>query len=170
MSSDRSDDTAELAARLRMATARMARFLRQQDEGELPQGQTSALATIVNRGPMTLGELAARERIAPPSVTKAVEHLVGRGLVTRAPDPSDRRVVLVEATAAGRTFLEANRVRRNQWLVRQLEHLDAAEVERLGGLLDVFEHLLEVATADDGTTLVPLAVPQRSAAAGAADR
>lgn len=127
----------------------MARFLRQQDQGELPQGQTSALATIVKCGPMTLGDVAARERIAPPSVTKVVEQLVARGLVSRSPDSADRRVVVVEATADGQRFLEANRVRRSEWLAHQLEQLDPAEVERLGGLLDVFEHLVEVATSED---------------------
>jgi DNA-binding MarR family transcriptional regulator len=146
---DRHDDTAELAARLRMSIARMARFLRQQDQGELPQGLTSALATIVKLGPMTLGDVAARERIAPPSVTKAVEQLVARGLVTRGPDATDRRVVLVEATPAGRRFLEDNRARRNEWLAHQLEQLDAAEVGQLGALLDVLEHLVEVATSED---------------------
>lgn len=143
------DDTAELAARLRMAIARMARFLRQQDQGELPQGQTSALATIVRLGPMTLGDVAARERIAPPSVTKAIEQLVSRGLVARSVDPTDRRVVLVEATADGRRLLEANRARRNEWLAHQLEQLDTAEVAQLGALLDVLEHLVEVATSED---------------------
>jgi DNA-binding MarR family transcriptional regulator len=143
------DDTAELAARLRMAIARMARFLRQQDQGELPQGLTSALATILKCGPMTLGDVAARERIAPPSVTKAVEQLVARGFVTRRADTSDRRVVLVEATAAGRRFLEANRARRSEWLAHQLEQLDAAEVAQLAALLEVFEHLVEVASTGD---------------------
>jgi DNA-binding MarR family transcriptional regulator len=146
---DRHDDTAELAARLRMSIARMARFLRQQDEGGLPQGLTSALATIVKLGPMTLGDVAARERIAPPSVTKAVEQLVARGLVTRAADAADRRVVLVEATSAGRGFLEANRARRDEWLAHQLEQLDSVEVAQLGALLDVLEHLVEVATSED---------------------
>ena len=143
------DDTTELAARLRMAIARMARFLRQQDQGELPQGQTSALATIVKCGPMTLGDVAARERIAPPSVTKAVEQLVARGLVSRTPDATDRRVVLVEATTDGQRFLEANRARRSEWLAHQLEQLDTAEVAQLGALLDVLEHLVEVATSED---------------------
>jgi DNA-binding MarR family transcriptional regulator len=142
-------DTAELAARLRMASARMARFLRQQDQGELPQGLTSALATILKCGPMTLGDVAARERIAPPSVTKAVEQLVARGFVTRRADANDRRVVLVEATADGRRFLEANRARRNEWLAHQLAQLDPSEVERLGALLEVLEHLVEVASTED---------------------
>lgn len=149
MTASAAADTVELAARLRMAIARMARFLRQQDQGELPQGLTSALATVVKCGPMTLGDVAARERIAPPSVTKAVEQLVARGFVTRRADASDRRVVLVEATPEGRTFLAANRARRNEWLTHQLEQLDWAEVAQLGALLEVLEHLVEVGATED---------------------
>ncbi len=148
MAPEQHDDTAEIAARLRMAIARLARFLRHQDQGELTATFTSALATIAKDGPMTLGEVAARERIAPPSVTKAVERLVAMDLVSRRVDPTDRRVSLVSITALGRRHLEANRARRNEWLAAQLERLDAADVERLSEVLDVLEHLVEVASTE----------------------
>ena len=135
-----------------MAIARMARFLRQQDQGELPATFTSALATIGKDGPMTLGEVAARERIAPPSVTKVVERLVSLGLVERNVDASDRRVVLVSMTDDGRRHLEANRARRNEWLSEQLDQLDDIEVARLGELLEVLEHLVDIAGSETLST------------------
>ena len=46
---------------------------------------SAALATIVRDGPLTLGELAAREHVAPPSITKAVEKPWAAGLVTVLP-------------------------------------------------------------------------------------
>lgn len=139
-------DTAELAARLRMAIARMARFLRQQDQGELTATFKSALVTIDKCGPMTLGEVAARERIAPPSVTKVVEKLVGLGLVDRRIDPTDRRVTLVSVSDAGRRHLVANRARRDEWLSGQVEQLDPDEVQRLVDALGALEHLVELAS------------------------
>src|SRR6478609_5571888 len=142
------DDTAEVAARLRMAIARLARFLRHQDQGELPATFTSALATIAKEGPMTLGEVAARERIAPPSVTKVVERLLGMELVERRVDPTDRRVTLVSLTDAGRRQLDANRARRSEWLAAQLEQLDAPDVARLSEVLEVLEHLVEIAGSE----------------------
>ena len=57
------------AERLRHVVARLARLLRQQDEGQLGATASSALASVNNRGPMTLGELAASEQVAPPTMT-----------------------------------------------------------------------------------------------------
>jgi DNA-binding MarR family transcriptional regulator len=131
-----------------MAIARLARFLRYQDQGELTATFTSALATIAKDGPMTLGEVAARERIAPPSVTKAVERLVAMGLVSRRVDPTDRRVALVSITVEGQRHLEANRVRRSEWLAAQLEQLDGADVAHLCEVLVVLEHLVEIASTE----------------------
>jgi DNA-binding MarR family transcriptional regulator len=145
---EQQNDTAELAARLRMAIARMARFLRQQDQGELTATFKSALATIDKCGPMTLGEVAARERIAPPSVTKAVEKLVTLGLVSRRVDPTDRRVSLVSITEDGQRHLAANRARRDEWLAGRMEHLDPSEVQRLVDALGALEHLVDLAASE----------------------
>lgn len=149
-------ETAEIAARLRVAVARLNRLLRSQDESGLGSTKTAALVTISAFGPMTLGEVAARERIAPPSVTKIVEDLVARGLVDRRVDPTDRRVALVSVTPEGREMLEANRTRRSAFLAERLAELDPAERDRLASVLDVLDHL--VAVADDAG--VPPAEPR----------
>jgi DNA-binding MarR family transcriptional regulator len=101
-------DPVEVAGRLRMSAFRLTRLLRQQDTEGLAPTLSAALATINREGPLTLGELAVHEHVAPPSVTKAVEKLVGLGLVNRAPDASDRRVVRVRPTPAGRRRVAQN--------------------------------------------------------------
>src|SRR5947207_14933426 len=90
---------AELAARLRLLIARLARRLRQQAQGEISPSQVSALASIERLGPLTLGELSGIERVQPPSMTRIVAALEAGGLVSRTVDPADRRVAHVEATA-----------------------------------------------------------------------
>lgn len=50
------------------------------------------------------------------SLTDSINELVGRGLVSRRPDQSDRRRQLVEVTAAGRAVLERDRAERDAWL------------------------------------------------------
>src|SRR4051812_41879678 len=79
-------DPVEVAGHLRMSVARLARLLRQQDESGLSAPLTAALATISREGPLTLGQLAAQERVAPPSITKVVGKLEDRGLVERQVD------------------------------------------------------------------------------------
>src|SRR3712207_8170996 len=52
----------DLASRLRLDIARMARRLRQEAGASLSPSQTAALATIERHGPLTPSELASRER------------------------------------------------------------------------------------------------------------
>src|SRR3982751_4654504 len=80
---------ADLPSRLRFALMRLARRLRQQHDSDTTQSQLSALSVVSVRGPMTLGELAAYERVAPPTMTRIVSHLEERQLVHREVDPSD---------------------------------------------------------------------------------
>jgi len=141
-------DPVEVAGRLRMSAFRLTRLLRQQDSEGLAPTLSAALATIVREGPLTLGELAAREHVAPPSITKAVEKLVAAGLVTRAPDEADRRVVRVRATAAGRRRVAQNRSRRTAWLAGRLSDLSPADLAQLDAATDVLERLIHRSDGD----------------------
>jgi DNA-binding MarR family transcriptional regulator len=127
MTSQTTTDVLETAARLRLTTARLARQLRQQAAGGLSPSQQSALASIDHHGPLTLGRLARLEQVAPPTVTRVVAKLEDDGLVARQADGTDRRVVRVEITAAGRRRLAHTRSRRNAWLARRLRALHAAD-------------------------------------------
>ena len=141
-------DAVEVAGRLRMTAFRLTRLLRQQDTEGLAPTLSAALATIVRDGPLTLGELALREHVAPPSITKAVEKLVAAGLATRAPDEADRRVVRVTATAAGRRRVAQNRSRRTAWLAGRLADLSPADLAKLDAATDVLERLIHRSDGD----------------------
>ncbi len=135
------DETAELAARLRLAVTRLARQLRQTSDSDLSPTQSAVLATLANHGPVTLGELAELERVASPTITKVTGILHERGLVEKLTDPDDRRFVRVELTAEGRALVERSRARKTAWLARQLQGLPPGDLERLAGAADVLEHL-----------------------------
>src|ERR1700733_392325 len=82
-------DRAELAARLRIVVARCERGLRQQAGLELTPSQSSVLATVGRWGPLAPSELAVRERVSRPTITRLVGRLVGQGLVKcDSPDSS----------------------------------------------------------------------------------
>jgi len=130
-----------MAARLRLSATRLARQLRQQSDAGLSPSQLSVLATIDLHGPLTLGVLADHERVAPPTVTKAVAKLEASGLVQRAPDPTDRRVAWVSTTAKGDVVLARLRQRKNVWLAARLAELDAGQRARLAAALDVLDAL-----------------------------
>jgi len=54
----------------------------------------------------TMGELAERLQMNPPTLTKLIDRMVGKSLVQRAADFEDSRRVLVYATDAGLALLE----------------------------------------------------------------
>jgi DNA-binding MarR family transcriptional regulator len=128
-----------LPSRLRLVITRLARRLRQQGETAASPTQLAALATVERYGSITLGELAAVERVQPPTITAAVGRLEQRGLVRRRTDPDDRRVARVEITPEGRRLLERSRSRKTAYLERRLAALTADErvtLERAAGILE----------------------------------
>jgi DNA-binding MarR family transcriptional regulator len=132
----------EVPERLRQVLTRLSRRLRQEAGEEISQSQVSALSTIAAAGPLTLGELAAREQVRPPSVTAMVQRLESEGLVIRRVDPTDRRVARVEITATGRRLLARMRARRSAYLARRFEALDPAARAVLAEAVPTLEQLL----------------------------
>ena len=138
-----SPTTWDLASRLRLDIARLARRLRQEAGAELSPSQTAALATIERHGPLTPSELAVRERVQRPTVTRVVARLEADGLVERAADPADGRSCLVSVSDAGRELLEAVRTRKDAYLARRLESLDDDDRAALDRAAAVLERMLE---------------------------
>ena len=93
-------EDAELAARLRVALGRLNRLLLQQHSGsdEASFAQLSAMFVIEKWGPIRIGDLAQRERVAAPSMTRTLSGLVTAGWVQRVPDPEDGRSSMVSMT------------------------------------------------------------------------
>jgi DNA-binding MarR family transcriptional regulator len=137
------DEVAEVAGRLRLSATRLARRLRQEAGMGLTPSQLAALATVHNHGPLTLGALAEREQVAPPSITKVVTKLEADGFLVRTPDPSDRRVSHVACTRAGAELVEESRRRKTAWLTDRIQELDAESRSRLADALDVLDALTD---------------------------
>jgi DNA-binding MarR family transcriptional regulator len=131
-----------MASRLRLAVTRLHRRLRQHAAEGLTQAQASALASIGQLGSPTLGALAAREAVQPPSMTRVVGALEALGHVSRVIDPTDRRVARVTLTAQGRKVLERSRSLKNAYLAQQLHRLPAEERQALGELTVLLERLV----------------------------
>ncbi len=132
-----------MASRLRLAVTRLHRRLRQENPGDLTASQASALVSVDRLGSPTLGELAGRESVQPPSLTRIVAALEAGGLVSRVVDPDDRRVVRLTATPAGVAVLEERRSLRDAYLVRRLHDLPAADRRSLTDLTALLEQLAE---------------------------
>src|SRR5687768_8944713 len=79
---------------------------------DLSPHQARALAVVCGSDGVRLSDLAETLHIAPRSATEVADGLQQRGLVERAPDPADRRAVLLRPTAEGRRIrAEVDRAR-----------------------------------------------------------
>ncbi|MGW5350720.1 MarR family transcriptional regulator [Streptomyces sp. NPDC004031] len=131
-------------ARLRLIIARLYRQLAQAsgDDLNLTYAQLSALARTQQHGPLRIGELAAHEQVAAPSLTRTVAPLLGAGLVVKQPDPSDGRSWLVSITPEGAQVLSRIRRTRSELLARRMARLDADQLDALLAALPALEQLL----------------------------
>jgi DNA-binding MarR family transcriptional regulator len=117
-------DTAALAHDLRLAVMRFSRRLRNQRvDTSVTLTHLAALSTLQRHGSMSPGELAAHERVQPPSMTRVVVALDGMGLITRTPHPTDGRQVVIELTPAAESLLTAEARAREAWLSGRLHRL-----------------------------------------------
>jgi DNA-binding MarR family transcriptional regulator len=134
---------AGLASELRLSVMRLRRRLaaEREPDNELSTGAVAVLGVLFRNGERTLGELAAHERVQPPSMTRTVNCLEQEGYVTRRPHDSDRRQVLVELSKKGRETLLADRRKRDAWLAQRLKDLTPDEREILRAATPILERL-----------------------------
>jgi len=134
-----------LASQLRVSLVRLARRLRSEREpsNELSVGAISVLGVLIREGDLSIGQLAAHERVQPPSMTRTVNGLAEDGYVERRPSAEDGRSVIVALSAKGRETLLADRRRREAWLAQQLRTLSADERDLLRKAVPILERLAD---------------------------
>lgn len=137
----------DVGSALRLAVLRLSRRLRQETtgSGEVTPSQLSAMVALARRGEITLGELAAIEQIAPPSMTRIAARLEAKGFLERRADASDRRVARVALSAEGLELLRQSRERGDAFMSSRLGVLSEEEQELLARAVPLLERL----AADD---------------------
>src|SRR5207244_7939997 len=136
-------DTLTIADRLRPVLLRIGRELRREArEVGVSSEQVALLAAIKYKPGIGVRELAARERISPPAMTKHVDRLERDGLVTRTPSADDRRRVGVSLTEEGQRVLRRVRSRRTAWLAQRLRGLSPEELAAIEAAVEPLRRLL----------------------------
>jgi DNA-binding MarR family transcriptional regulator len=139
------------------AALRLLRRAAAADQGmNLDGPRASLLSVLVFGGAQTMSQLAERERVTPPAITKLVSALESAGLATRRPSPYDRRVVLVDATEAGRDILERGRADRVRAVAQLLHGLTSAELATLERAAHLIAGRLAAPPIDDRPTQEPV--------------
>ncbi len=135
-----SDDKLELKLWLRLLTCSSL------IQGEVRARLREAFATTLprfdllaqlDRAPdgLTMGELSSRLMVSNGNVTGLTEALVREGLVSRLPEPDDRRSLRIRLTAAGKRAFDAMTPTHERWIDQMMAGLTRAEKAHLLALL-----------------------------------
>lgn len=135
-----SDD--DLANGVYLSLVRALRWLRRTGPTDIGHGGLSAMATLLTAGPMRSGQLADREGVAPSTMSRIIDSLVGEALAERIPDPADRRALMIRLTPAGSAAIESTRAVRAGALRARLAELPAAEQDAIRAALPALAHLV----------------------------
>jgi DNA-binding MarR family transcriptional regulator len=136
------DGQTDLAARLRLVVGRLHRRIRIDGRESIPPLQLSALVTVEQHGPLRLSELARREAVTAPTMSRVLAALDDQGLVIRTPDPSDARGVRIVLSEEGAARLAEVRSHRTALVARRLARLDADQRQILEAAIPALEALL----------------------------
>ncbi|WNV91971.1 MarR family transcriptional regulator [Umezawaea sp. Da 62-37] len=136
------DEVEDATARLFLAMGRFSRLLRRTGSPGLGPGAVSALATLTRCGPMRLGDLAQKEGVAPPTLSRIVAALVEAGYVRREPDPQDGRAWLATPTPEGEEMVSGVRSARMQELRRRMDLLSPEHQSALIAALAALEEII----------------------------
>lgn len=132
-------------------------FIRLPAVDRLSFSSLSVLHTLSRAGSCRLSDLVRTEQIKQPALTAAVAKLERDGLVRRRPDPHDGRASMLSLTAAGRSIVSRRHADRVAGLRRLVDRLPPPDRERLLGIADVLDRIVELA-----------AEPERGSASGGA--
>jgi DNA-binding MarR family transcriptional regulator len=137
-------DSVELANRLRPVLLMLNRHLRREAHAEgITGGQAALLAQIRNHPQLGVRELAAREGISAPSMTRYLDRLEKAGLIVRTRSPDDARRIRLALTPKGVRVLRSVRRRRTAWLAERLDGLAPDEQRAVAAAIQPLARLLE---------------------------
>ena len=108
--------------------------------GGVPIEQYRILEVLDASEPAAMGEIAQQSLIEAPTLTKIVDRMVAEGLVFRAPDPNDRRRVLILATPSGKALFKRL---RGVSTAQEQRIVDLLEGEKAAALRSLLKELIQ---------------------------
>lgn len=97
----------------------------------------------INNGDTSVSDLADSRHISRPVVSRKVDSLVEKGLVSRCESSEDRRFTVLALTPEGERILKEIRTSTRGWFKAQLGELDDQELETV---LEAFSILNKIST------------------------
>ena len=108
--------------------------------GGVPIEQFRILEVLDATEPRAMGEIAAQALIETPTLTKIIDRMAMEGLVYRAPDPNDRRRVLILTAPAGKALFKRL---RGVSVAQEQRIVEVLEIEKVTELKNLLRELLQ---------------------------
>lgn len=112
------------------------------DDTPITQDEYDVLLTVVRAPKMTarLRDVTANLLISQPSVSRLVDRMVARELVTKSVDPEDGRGALITATDAGARAFRQIATSHGRSIAEKMSPLDDTELSQLLTLTEKLRH------------------------------
>ena len=133
-----------VADSLRSTLIRLGTALRRERIAGVSPHQVGLLVAIKYRPGVTVGDLAADDKVSTAAMSKRVSRLERDGLVARTPSEADRRRIGLTLTDEGQRTLRRVRSRRTAWLATRLNALTTDELAAVEAAAEPLARLLEI--------------------------
>jgi DNA-binding MarR family transcriptional regulator len=112
------------------------------DNFDITVGQFHTLRRI-HQGKDSVSKIASDSHISRPAISRLVDVLVNKGLVSRTPNPEDRRNLQLTLTGAGQDLLRDLMSNTHQWMAEKLRVLEGDERETVIEALEILNKAFE---------------------------
>ena len=102
----------------------------------VPHSHIKVLFYLIHHGPISISKMAKELCISKPNMTPVIDKLVEEGLVTRDYDPTDRRVILIQATPKAIEVLKEGKEYIKEVIKEKLSPLSDEDISNLSSSLD----------------------------------
>ncbi len=124
---------------------------RSQRSGDLSVAQFRTLAYIKNNDGASLSSLATYIGLTLPSMSKLIDGLVSRGLVTRSSDQEDRRKICLCLTVTGKDELESAYEHTQAFLVSKISDLRKEDLDTVSRSIQILKSLFVIDHLESST-------------------
>jgi DNA-binding MarR family transcriptional regulator len=132
-------DTSDPATQLQHFATRLLRIARStHKEHALTSSQYSLMALLYERPGCSIVELARREGVAHPTISRIIAGLAKSGFVERKPHGSDKRVTILHLTPAGEQLYRDVAQRRVMLFRLMIAQLKPETVDEILALAERF--------------------------------
>ncbi len=126
------------------AIGQLARRVRASAGGsEFSLIESSIVKRLEQGGPQTVAGLARAESVRPQSMGAAIARLEARGVIERAPDPTDRRQVQINLTYEALRLRRTTREAMTVWLKQAINRLDDEDRDTVLRAAGIFKRIAE---------------------------